>query len=85
MRQFLAATQATGDVVVSERTAPALVMLAQHAGGTWTLQFQAPNGDWIDSDITFVANGGKAFRAFQGLPMRMHGGTAGALAWTDIA
>ena len=57
------------------------IQLRDHAGGTWTLQDQAPDESWDDTDIAFDANGIKSFHASPEIPYRITGGTVGAKAW----
>ena len=59
------------------------VDLREHNGGTWTLQFKAPDGTWQDADTkqVWAENGIKTFAAIHKRPFRLFGGDAGAKAW----
>ena len=57
------------------------IILTGHAGGTWTLQCQAPNGTWVDSNVTFDDNGIKDFYGWPEVDYRLNGGDVGAEAW----
>ena len=58
------------------------VFLTGHAGGTWTLQAESPDGDWIATNVTFTADGIQSNIIFEeGVRYRLTGGTVGAKAW----
>ena len=59
------------------------VILSGYTSGTWTLQVEAPDGSWIDSDINFTGNGIKSFDSTHSLNWRLTGGDAGAEAWVS--
>ena len=85
MIQVLHPTQSTSDTWVASGK-DGTMMLTAHSGGVWSLQAQAPDGTWVDTGITFTANGIKAaFVMTAELRFRLHGGTAGAKAWVDGA
>ena len=84
MRQILFSTQTTSDELEAAGglTNGGSIVLASHAGETWTLQVEAPDGTWISTAITFTANGIQSALAFErGLRYRLNGGTVGAEAW----
>lgn len=94
MHQVLTETQNTSDIFYlrggdqSFNSPPGLpgmgvIMLTDHAGGTWTLRFRNPDGDWWDTDITFTGDGIKDFRSAKTIPWRLTGGDAGAKAWAN--
>ena len=79
--QFLINTESTSEVV-NNISGLIQITVSSHNGGTWTLQRQAPdNTNWIDLDVTFVADGAKVFYAVDGVPYRLNGGTVGATGW----
>ena len=83
MRQFLDITQATSEAHEAAGTRySGTIFLTDHAGGTWTLQAQSPDGDWVDTNVTFKDNGIQSSIIFeQGIHYRLAGGTVGAKAW----
>ena len=84
MNQILAATQSTSDIWLFSGK-DGVIIISDHAGGTWTLQVEAPDLTWIATDVTFTANGIKAdFVTTPGLRYRLTGGTAGATAWAAV-
>lgn len=60
-----------------------VVQLTGHAGGTWSLEHQAPDATWIDLDEDWDGDGERAVIASQGRPYRITGGSAGAEAWAN--
>ena len=85
MRKILSDTQATSDTWIGSGK-DGTIMLTGHNGGTWTLQAQAPNGVWIDTDVTFDDTGIKAaFVMTAAIKYRLTGGSAGAEAWVEGA
>ena len=85
MKQILSATQATSDEFpAGGNRYSATVMLTAHAGGTWTLQVEAPDGTWIDTNVTLTANDIFSDVIFErGLKYRLTGGSVGAKAWVS--
>ena len=84
MNQILIATQGTSDIWLFSGK-DGTIVLTNHAGGTWTLQVEAPDATWIDTDVTFTDNGIKAdFVTTPGLRYRLNGGDAGATAWASV-
>ena len=80
MQQVLDASQTTG----SEFTHPgtvAFLILADHIGGTWQLQVKAPNGTWVDDEMTFIDDGIQIWYGTPSLPYRLTSGSVGASAW----
>ena len=62
------------------------VAVGQFQEGTnWVVQYYASWGEWIETDITFGANGIKDMTAVVGGRYRLTGGTVGALAEVDGA
>ena len=60
------------------------VQVGGHAGGTWVVELENPDGDWVGL-FNFDADGEKAFNSFHGDTYRLHGGNAGAKAWASGA
>ena len=84
MKQILDAAQSTSDIWLFSGK-DGVIVLTGHNGGTWTLQVEAPDGTWIDTDVTFTANGIMAdFVTTPGLRYRLTGGTSGAKAWAAV-
>lgn len=84
MEKVLDAAQTTSDVWISSGR-NGIIILTGHAGGTWTLQIQAPDGTWVDTDVTFTANGVQTnFYTVPGFSYRLTGGSAGASAWAHV-
>ena len=80
MLSILDATQTTGDEFYPPG-GTALILLTGHAGGTWQLEVQAPDGTWVEDEMTFTDNGIKAWFNVAHLKYRLTGGNAGAKAW----
>ena len=64
----------------------AFVLMQGYNGGTWKLQIQTPNGDWMDiadtsGGVMFDSDGLQFFYTQSWLKYRLHGGTVGAVAW----
>ena len=59
----------------------AFVEVTGHAGGTWTLEKEAPNGEWLCLDVTFKDSGSKAFYTDTRAKYRINGGNVGAQAF----
>ena len=57
------------------------VQVDDHAGETWTLQYQQPDGGWEDTDITFTDSGIKEYQSNFGTRYRLSGGTVGAVGY----
>ena len=85
MKQFLIATQTTSDEhPAAGGRYSGTIFLTDHAGGTWTLQAESPDGDWVDTNVTFTADGIQSNIIFeQGISYRLNGGSAGAKAWVS--
>ena len=85
MKQILSATQAGSDEFpAGGNRYSATVMLTAHAGGTWTLQVQAPDDTWINTNVTFTSNDIFSDVIFErGLNYRLTGGSVGATAWVS--
>ena len=84
MKQILFETQTQGDEyeAAGGLTNGGSIVVSAHAGGTWTLQVEAPDGTWISTSITFTANGIQGALAFEpGLKYRLNGVTVGAKGW----
>ena len=84
MKQILENDETTGSEFLASGVNSA-VLLDAHNGGTWILQIESPDGNWIDTDITFDSNGVKDFSTIAGVAYRVHGGTAGAKAYVSDA
>lgn len=81
MKQILDTTDATSSVFRAT-TAENLVLLLEHAGGTWKLEVQAPSGTWLPTDGgSFTVSGDFIVEVAMGLKYRLSGGTVGAKAW----
>ena len=63
----------------------AFILMDRHAGETWTLQVQTPEGRWVDlsgvGGVEFDENGMQVFYGTGALSYRLTGGTVGAEAW----
>ncbi len=61
------------------------VLLTGHSGGTWVLEVQSPDGDWVQTDpaagCSFSVDGLQFFTTSPHLLYRLNGGTPGARAW----
>ena len=67
-------------------TSPQTVFeLSGYAGGTWTLQRQAPDGEWADEEAEFDGNGARFVKTIVGRTYRLRliGKRVGALAWAS--
>ena len=63
-----------------------IILIKDHAGGTWELQRQAPDGGWVDispSPNPFTQSGEWWYRAMAATRYRLSGGQAGAKAWVS--
>ena len=50
-----------------------------HTGGTWVLEYQAPDGNWVAYDVTFTGKGSQPFYVpYVGGWFRWVGGSTGA-------
>lgn len=83
--QILTETQTTSDTF-SLRGGPVFILLSDHAGGTWTLEIQNPDGDWVDigegaGGVSFDDNGLVYFYGMPWMSYRLTGGDDGAKAW----
>ena len=57
------------------------VWIGTHAGGTWVLEFLAPEADaWLETDVSFTTTGVQAFYYLAHASYRITGGTVGATA-----
>lgn len=57
------------------------VWIGTHAGGTWTLEFLAPEATaWVATDVSFITTGIQAFYYVAHASYRLTGGTVGATA-----
>ena len=79
-QKMLEATEAVGTPVYFKGTT-VTIMLTGHAGGTWSVEQQAPDSTWIDLDEDFAGDGARALIVAPGRPYRITGGTMGAEAW----
>ena len=57
------------------------IILRLHQGGTWTLQVQAPDGEWVNTDIIWTSDGVQSFDSQLEWLYRLNGGNSGAMAW----
>ena len=80
MKQILRTNQTTVDFTASGEN---LLLLTEHAGGTWTLQIVAPSPSTaaIDTGITFTGDGQQRFAVPANTKLRLSSGTAGARAF----
>ena len=86
MKQILADTQTTSDEYhAGGNRYSATVILTNHAGGTWTLEVEAPDGTWVDPEsVQFTKNDVFSNVIFErGLNYRLTGGSVGATAWVS--
>ena len=60
-----------------------IILVDYQSGASWTLQAEAPDGTWIDTDIEFNNDGIKSFHATPELSYRLTGGVVGASAWSS--
>lgn len=86
MQQILKPDQTTSDEFgpASGNLLYGTCILTDHAGGTWTLQVQSPDGVWVTpgNPVTFTKDDIYSnIRFARDLKYRLHGGTAGAKAW----
>ena len=83
MKQVLNEVQTTSD----EFQLPGgttLITLNPYVSGTWTLQMQTPDDEWVPySDVTFKDVGQKAFVSVFGPLYRITAGGAGSKAWVS--
>ena len=81
---ILASTQDTSDTFRT-RGGISFLLLSGHAGGTWKLQVEDPDGVWVDvtgdQGVQFNDDGYQVFYADSELTFRLTGGTVGAKAW----
>ena len=77
---ILSDTQATSDEFPARGGKYfASVAVSPHTGGTWTLQWQDPDGNWVTTGQTFTEAAIKSALGFEdGVKYRLHGGTVGA-------
>ena len=82
MIQILTGSETTS-LEFGSRGQYAAILLASHAGGTWTLQVKTPEdpAQWVDTNVTFTGDNMESFVAMPGVTYRLDGGTAGAVAW----
>ena len=87
--QILKATETTGSLFNHPGSKLVSIFLSDHAGGTWKLQKQNPDGDWVDLDgglgVEFDSEGEQFFYGTPLLFYRLTGGSVGAKAWLLIA
>ena len=58
------------------------MQMEQHAGGVWQLECKALGSNtWLEDQMTFDADGRKAFYASHETPYRWTGGSVGAVAY----
>ena len=82
MKKILDTSESTGSTFSLPRGHRVATILTGHSGGTWTMQFQDPDGTWVDiGDQEFDGDGYWAWYASHELSYRLTGGTAGAKAW----
>lgn len=94
LRQILTADQATSRPFKLSPNNPTFsgsrtltsqcgILLANYAGGTWSLEVQNPGdeNDWIPAGTAFEQNDVVPFWGFPDFTYRLNGGTAGATAW----
>ena len=80
LRQILYDTQTTSDEFSSAGGLYwSTVAISPHAGGTWTLEWQDPDGTWVTTGQTFTEAAIKSTLGLEGgVRYRLTGGTAGA-------
>ena len=88
-KRILDATETEGSLFYHPGNMLVSILLSDHAGGTWTLQKQTPDGAWVDLGgdlgVEFDSDGEQFFYGTPILPYRLTGGTVGAKAWVLIA
>ena len=83
--RILSSTQAESDVFHHPGGVGVFIGMRAHAGGTWSLWAQFPDGEWEDvgsGDVEFTDNSIRVlFDAPAVLSYQLRGGTQGAVAW----
>ena len=87
-KQILMAAQTTGPWF-SVKGGPAFILLTNHAGGTWNLEAEAPDGSVAeiggDGGVSFDGDGKVYWHGTPWLRYRLNSGDAGAKAWLCYA
>lgn len=62
----------------------ATVEVSPHNGGTWTLEFEDPDGTWVSTGVTFTEAGIRSDLGFAaGVRYRLNGGDVGAKGYIE--
>ena len=82
--KILSSTQSQSDIFVHPGGVGVFIGLRAHAGGTWSLFVEFPDGTWVDvgsGDVEFTEDAIRIFDAPAVLRYQLRGGNAGAVAW----
>ena len=77
-RQVMKTNQASVDFDV---TGESVILMTQHAGGSWDLSIIAPDDTVLSTGFSFDADGQQRVAVPAGTRLRLSGGTTGARAY----
>ena len=82
--KILSSTQAQSDIFNHPGGIGVFIGLRAHAGGTWSLFAEFPDGTWVDvgeGDVQFEEDAIRIFDAPAVLRYQLRSGDVGAVAW----